>query len=75
MNPITVASSSRTVGGRVDADTAIAARYRVQDASDAILLSMALISMHDASLGAGVFLYVYTKLQVRFPVSALQVYK
>ena len=41
VNPITVASSSRTIGGPVEDEAAIAARHR-EHASDAILLSMTL---------------------------------
>ncbi len=55
----------------MDADAAVAARYRVQDARVAILLSMALISMHDASLGGGAFLY--EAAGAISPISTLQV--
>ena len=47
----------RTVGGPVDAEAATAAKYRVQDTSVAIRLSMVLASMHDPSRRTGWVLY------------------
>ena len=44
VKPMTVASSIRTVGGPVDAETETAARSRVQDTSDAIFCNMVLSS-------------------------------